>query len=145
MKIILQHRTWIILKRSLYLHLSKSYSKLSSTESRTVTYVLFRYDVVNIKLSNKPDWYFERNPLGKVPAIETESGDCLYESLIIADYLDEKYPERPLQPKDPMQKAKDRILLEHFSRVSITVIFVVVNMLLICAFPETMICTTVFM
>lgn len=76
------------------------------------------YDVVNIKLSDRPDWYFERNPLGKVPAIETESGDCLYESLIIADYLDEKYPERPLQPKDPMQKAKDRILLEHFSRIT---------------------------
>jgi glutathione S-transferase len=109
------------------LHLSKLYSKLSSTESHTVTYVLFRHDIVNIKLSDKPDWYFELNPLGKVPAIETES-DCVYESLIIADYLDEKYPERPLQPKDPMQKAKDRILVEHFSRVSITVIF----LLLIC-------------
>jgi len=76
------------------------------------------HDVVNIKLSDKPEWYFERNPIGKVPAIETESGDCLYESLIIADYLDEKYPERPLQPKDPMQKAKDRILVEHFSKVT---------------------------
>lgn len=75
------------------------------------------HDVVNIKLSDKPEWYFERNPLGKVPAIETESGDCLYESLIIADYLDEKYPETPLQPKDPMQKAKDRILVEHFSKI----------------------------
>jgi len=110
------------------LRISKPSSKLSSTESHTVTYVLFRYDVVNIRLSDKPEWYFAKNPLGKVPAIETESGDCLYESLIIADYLDEKYPERPLQPKDPMQKAKDRILLEQFSRVSITVIF----LLLIC-------------
>jgi len=76
------------------------------------------HDVVNIKLSDKPEWLFEKNPLGKVPAIETESGDCLYESLIIADYLDEKYPERPLQPKDPMQKAKDRILVEHFSKIT---------------------------
>lgn len=88
---------------------------------------LFSHDVVNIKLSDKPDWYFQRNPLGKVPAIETESGDCIYESLVIADYLDEKYPQRPLQPKDPMQKAKDRMLLEHFSKVGITV---VLNMLL---------------
>nr|AFZ78680.1 glutathione S-transferase [Coptotermes formosanus] len=75
------------------------------------------HDVVNIKLSDKPEWYFERNPLGKVPAIETESGACLYESLIIADYLDEKYPQRPLQSKDPMQKAKDRIQVEHFSKI----------------------------
>jgi len=110
------------------LHLSKPSSKLSSTESHTVTYVLFRHDVVNIKLSDKPEWFFEKNPLGKVPAIETESGECLYESLIVADYLDEKYPERPLQPKDPMQKAKDRILVEHFNKVSITLIF----LLLIC-------------
>ncbi|XP_021942861.1 pyrimidodiazepine synthase-like isoform X2 [Zootermopsis nevadensis] len=75
------------------------------------------HDVVNIKLSDKPDWYFERNPLGKVPAIEMESGDCIYESLIIADYLDEKYPQRLLHPKDPIQKAKDRILVEHFSKI----------------------------
>ena len=108
----------------MYLHLSKPSSKLSSAEPYTITYVLFSHDVVNIKLSDRPEWYFERNPLGKVPAIETESGDCLYESLIISDYLDEMYPERPLQPKDPMQKAKDRIMVEHFSRVGITVIVV---------------------
>ena len=120
------------------MHLSKPSSKLSSTESHTVTYVLFRYDVVNIKLSDKPEWYFLKNPLGKVPAIETESGETIFESLIIADYLDEKYPERPLQPKDPMRKAKDRILVELFSKVSITVIF----LLLICLLSlETMICT----
>jgi glutathione S-transferase len=107
----------------LYLNLSKPSSKLSSIEPHIVTYVLFSHDIVNIDLQDKPEWYLERNPLGKVPAVETESGDCLYESLIISDYLDEKYPERPLQPKDPMQKAKDRILVEHFSRVSVTVIF----------------------
>jgi glutathione S-transferase len=90
-------------------------------------FFLFSHDVVNIKLSDKPDWYFQRNPLGKVPAIETESGDCIYESLIIADYLDEKYPQRPLQPKDPMQKAKDKIMLEHFSKVGITVINVLLT------------------
>lgn len=79
------------------------------------------HDIVNIKLSDKPDWYFQRNPLGKVPAIETESEDAIYESLIIADYLDEKYPQRPLHPKDPMQKAKDRILVEHFSKISTSI------------------------
>jgi glutathione S-transferase len=105
--------------------------------------VLFSHDVVNIKLSDRPEWYFERNPLGKVPAIETESGDCLYESLIIADYLDEKYPEIPLHPKDPMQKAKDRIMIEHFSKVGITlIIFLVTN---VCACPETIIYTKVLM
>jgi glutathione S-transferase len=60
-----------------------------------------------------------KNPLGKVPTLETESGDYIYESLIVADYLDEKYPETPLHSRDPMQKAKDRILIDHFPSASI--------------------------
>jgi glutathione S-transferase len=53
--------------------------------------------------------------------METESGDSIFESLIIADYLDEKYPQRPLHAKDPMQKAKDRIMVEQFSKVGIII------------------------
>lgn len=44
-----------------------------------------------------------------------ESGDSLIESLIICDYLDEKYPEIPLHSSDPLQKARDRILIERFN------------------------------
>ncbi|XP_071447002.1 pyrimidodiazepine synthase-like [Hetaerina americana] len=74
------------------------------------------YDVVNINLTEKPDWLLDRSPLGKVPALEVD-GTTIYESLIIADFLDEKYPQRPLLPKDPMQKAKDKILMEQFNMV----------------------------
>lgn len=52
-----------------------------------------------------------------MPAIELENGVTLYESLIIANYLDEQYPERPLYPKDPLAKAKDKLLMEKFNRV----------------------------
>ncbi|XP_069700911.1 pyrimidodiazepine synthase-like [Periplaneta americana] len=76
------------------------------------------HDVVNINLMQKPDWFLERNPLGKVPAIETEDGRCLYESLIVADYLDEQFPDSPLHSGDPAQKAQDRICLELFSKVT---------------------------
>ncbi|KAJ9590882.1 hypothetical protein L9F63_016087, partial [Diploptera punctata] len=75
------------------------------------------YDVVYINLMDKPSWYLERNPLGKVPSLEKNPGKCIYESLIVADYLDEEYPQTPLHSKDPMQKAKDRILVEQFSKV----------------------------
>ncbi|CAH1390408.1 unnamed protein product [Nezara viridula] len=74
------------------------------------------HDVVNINLKNKPEWYLEKFPLGKVPALYVD-GVNIYESLIIADYIDEKYPQRPLYPKDPLRKALDRILIEGFSRV----------------------------
>lgn len=75
------------------------------------------YDTVNIDLSNKPDWLFDKSPYGKIPAIELENGEVLYESLIIADYLDEKYSQHPLHSKDPLQKAKDKLLIEEFTRV----------------------------
>lgn len=56
--------------------------------------------------------------MGKVPALELENGDVLCESLIICDYLDEKYPRNQLHSTDPLQKAKDKLLIEQFSKVS---------------------------
>lgn len=55
--------------------------------------------------------------LGKVPALELPSGKVLYESLIIAEYLDEEYPTRPLYDKQPVRKALDRILINRFDEV----------------------------
>lgn len=80
--------------------------------------IYFRYDIVNINISSKPDWFYDKSPLGKIPALELDTGDVLYESLIIVDYLDERYHSHPLHPKDPLQKAKDRLLIEQFNRVS---------------------------
>lgn len=77
----------------------------------------FRYDVVNINIASKPDWFYDKSPLGKIPALELDTGDVLYESLIIVDYLDERYHAHALHPKDPLQKAKDRLLIEQFNRV----------------------------
>lgn len=75
------------------------------------------YETININLANKPDWLFQKSPLGKIPALELDNGDVLYESLIIADYLDEKYPQTHLASTNPLQKAKDRILVEQFTKV----------------------------
>ena len=65
----------------------------------------------------KPDWYFERNPLGKVPCLEMD-GKLIFESLITCDYLDEVYPSpHLLNSTDPYRKAQDRILIELFNAV----------------------------
>jgi glutathione S-transferase len=77
----------------------------------------FRHDIVYINLKNKPDWYLEKLPSGKVPAIIVD-GEFIYESLIISDFLDEKFPERPLYPKDPIKKVKDRLLVDAFGKVN---------------------------
>lgn len=75
------------------------------------------YHTSFIHLKVKPEWYTQKSPLGKVPALELPSypGEPLIESLIICDYLDEKYPENPLHSEDPLQRAKDRILIERFN------------------------------
>uniref|UniRef100_A0A1B6M7Z1 GST N-terminal domain-containing protein n=1 Tax=Graphocephala atropunctata TaxID=36148 RepID=A0A1B6M7Z1_9HEMI len=75
------------------------------------------YDPVFINLRSKPDWYTNTVPSGKVPALLVDS-QIVSDSLIITDYLDEKYSQRPLHSKDPLQKAKDRILIENFGKVT---------------------------
>ncbi|XP_016313367.1 glutathione S-transferase omega-1-like [Sinocyclocheilus anshuiensis] len=76
------------------------------------------HDIVNINLKNKPDWFLEKNPLGLVPTLETPSGHVIYESPITCEYLDEVYPEKKLLPSDPFERAQQKMLLEHFSKVT---------------------------
>jgi len=75
------------------------------------------YDVVYVNLTHKPDWLIEKSPLNKVPCIELEQGETLYESLIIADYLDDAYPSNKLYPSNPLAKAKDKLLIDKFNTV----------------------------
>lgn len=78
------------------------------------------YHTFNIDLTNKPEWLPKYSPLGKVPSLglPTEEGNpFIQESLVIADYLNEKYPEKRLYPNDPFRKAKDKLLIEQFNDV----------------------------
>lgn len=77
------------------------------------------YHTIYINLSEKPEWLTKKSPLGKVPALEIPGEtEPIIESLVIADYLDEKYPERKLHAAEPLQKARDRILIERFGTVT---------------------------
>ncbi|XP_028983612.1 glutathione S-transferase omega-1-like [Betta splendens] len=76
-----------------------------------------KHDIVNINLTDKPDWFLKKNPLGLVPTLETSAGDVIYESLITSEYLDEVYPEKKLLPSCPLAKAQQKMLVEHFSKV----------------------------
>jgi len=71
-------------------------------------------------LRDKPEWLYEKHPQAKVPAIEFgPDNKTLFESLIIADYLDESHPDRrPLASKDPYQKAQDRLFVDNFGSFS---------------------------
>jgi glutathione S-transferase len=65
------------------------------------------------KLEQKSPEHLTRNPYGKIPVID-DDGKLLFESCIINEYLDEKFPSPPLQPKDPYLRARGRILIDYF-------------------------------
>ncbi|XP_030012522.1 glutathione S-transferase omega-1 isoform X1 [Sphaeramia orbicularis] len=76
------------------------------------------HDIININLRDKPEWFLEMNPLGLVPTLETAAGEVVYESPITCEYLDEVYPEKKLLPSDPFGKAQQKMMMEHFSKVT---------------------------
>ena len=97
----------------------KLYDFKSSPNCQRVKIVLAEknlpYDIVPIDLraqEQKTPEYLKLNPYGKVPVL-TDDATVLYESLIINEYLDEKYPNPSLMPKDPAKKAKARILIDY--------------------------------
>lgn len=71
------------------------------------------HELVAIDLSDRPAWLYEKNPLGKVPVIE-EDAFVLPESPVIMEYLEERYPEPPLLPRDPAARALARLQVERF-------------------------------
>ncbi|MCS6925021.1 MAG: glutathione S-transferase family protein [Candidatus Binatia bacterium] len=52
--------------------------------------------------------YKKINPLGKVPALLLDNGQLIAESEIINEYLEDKFPEKPLLPKDAEGRARVR-------------------------------------
>ena len=48
------------------------------------------------------------NPQGLVPALELGDGTVLTQSLAIVEYLDERFPEPPLLPPTPFERARVR-------------------------------------
>ena len=52
--------------------------------------------------------YLSVNPQGLVPALVTDDGHVLSQSLAIVDWLDETHPSPPLLPADPIGRARVR-------------------------------------
>ncbi len=73
------------------------------------------YDIDYIDLSDRPDWFVELSPLGKVPVLEVTRDDgskvVLFESVVINEYLDEVTGGSML-PADPLDRAHSRAWIE---------------------------------
>ena len=75
------------------------------------------HDIVNINLINKPEWYKDVHPEGKVPALDIGS-KIVVESLDIANHLDDQYPEPSLYPAEPLAREQDRQLIKKIDPIT---------------------------
>jgi len=66
------------------------------------------YEAIEIDLSDRPAWIYEKNSTGRVPVVE-EDGWVLPESAVIMEYLEERHPEPPLLAADPADRALARL------------------------------------
>ena len=70
--------------------------------------------------------YLKIYPLGKTPALQT-NGVIIGESEVINEYLEEKFPEKPLLPKDPESRARCRTTTNAKSRTQIQMAYSSMN------------------
>jgi glutathione S-transferase len=71
------------------------------------------FEITYINQTKKPDWFLKISPLGKVPLLKVND-TVLFESAVIAEYLDEAYPP-PLHPADALRRAHNRAWIEFSS------------------------------
>jgi len=77
----------------------------------------FEYVVVNIlKRDQHVDAYRTKNPMAQVPTLEVTEDDgsvlAINQSLPILEYLDERWPEPAIMPKNLYLRARTRLLAE---------------------------------
>ena len=60
---------------------------------------------------SQEDAFLARTPMGKVPFLEMDGGAHLSESQVICEYLEDAYPQKPLYPRDALERARVRELI----------------------------------
>ena len=74
------------------------------------------YERIEIDLADKPEWFRQISPLGKVPLLQVDADTVIFESAVICEYLEETQPN-PLHPADPLDRARHRAWMEFGSAV----------------------------
>jgi RNA polymerase-associated protein len=93
------------------------YSGTTCPFSQRCRIVLFEkgmdFQVVDIDLFDKPEDLAVMNPYNRTPVL-VERDLILYESNIINEYIDDRFPHPQLMPADPVMRARARLFLFRF-------------------------------
>ncbi|MDX1811278.1 MAG: glutathione S-transferase N-terminal domain-containing protein [Gammaproteobacteria bacterium] len=68
------------------------------------------YEVKEIEPGNLPEDLIDLNPYNSVPTL-VDRDLVLYDSRVVMEYLDERFPHPPLMPVDPVSRARSRLML----------------------------------
>ena len=97
----------------------KLYSGISCPFSHRCRIVLFEkgmdFEILDVDVQSKPEDIAIMNPYNEVPVL-VERDLTLYESNIINEYIDERFPHPQLMPADPVMRARTRLMLFNFER-----------------------------
>ncbi len=90
------------------------YSIPTCPHSHRVRIVLVEKDIsveiVDVDPDDKPEDLIHINPYNSVPTL-VDRDLVLYDSRVIVEYLDERFPHPPLMPVDPVSRARSRLAL----------------------------------
>ena len=90
------------------------YSGITCPFSHRCRFVLFEkgmdFEIKDIDTFNKPEDLAVINPYNQVPVL-VERDLILYESNIINEYLDERFPHPQLMPADPVMRGRGRLVM----------------------------------
>lgn len=67
-------------------------------------------DIVSVQGDDLPEDLLDLNPYHSVPTL-VDRDLVLYDSRVIVEYLDERFPHPPLMPVDPVSRAQHRLAL----------------------------------
>ena len=95
------------------------YSGTTCPFSHRCRFVLYEkgmdFQVIDVDMYNKPEDIAVMNPYNRLPVL-VERDLILYESNIINEYIDERFPHPQLMPADPVMRARTRLFLFNFER-----------------------------
>lgn len=73
-------------------------------------------DLIDIDPKHKPEELADLNPYNTLPTLVDRDDLSLYESKVIMEYLDERFPHPPLLPVYPVARAKSRLWMYRLER-----------------------------
>lgn len=90
------------------------YSGDLSPYSAKVRMQIYAKGITDIQLERPPGFPFDEwrktSPIGRIPVLKLEDGTLIPESEVIAEYLEETYPEPRLLGRDAVETARIRVV-----------------------------------